>query len=394
MSVDPPPAQNLFQPGAERIDGHLIIDSSRSTTSKTRVIGQGQQLLRLDEEETLEVSEAVRRILLARVEESLKGAHAVVLSDYDKGVLNGALPQEIIRLARSRGIPVFVDPKRKGWERYSGATCVTPNTSEVEEVTASPIDHDETLLSRSANVLREKYGIEWCLVTRGPKGMCLVGNDGIPHFISATAREVFDVSGAGDTVIATLACAVAAGFSLPKAAELSNRAAGIVVGKLGSQAITRSELEVDLQTSGHDQRLGGGSKITDPSAALMQLKSWRSSGERVVYLHGCFDNIHHGHIRALKRARELGDRLVVGIGNSETLAGTEEASNPQLLPQNRALVLSAIDCVDLVVVSESKNIASDIEFLRPDIVVLAAATEAVERTVQSYGGLVQYIQFI
>ena len=376
------------------IDGHLIIDSSRSTTSKTRVIGQGQQLLRLDEEETQEVSESVRRNLLAKVEESLKGASAVILSDYDKGVLNGELPQEIIRLARSKGIPVFVDPKRKGWERYSGATCVTPNTSEVEEVTASPIDHDEALLARSANFLREKYDIEWCLVTRGPKGMCLVGKDSVPHFISATAREVYDVSGAGDTVIATLACAVAAGFPLPRAAELSNRAAGIVVGKLGSQAITRAELEADLYTSGHDRRLGGGSKITDPSAAQMQLKTWRSSGEKIVYLHGCFDNLHHGHIRALKRAKELGERLVVGIDGAGFSSKSGETSDPKMHPQNRALVLSALDCVDLVVVSESENMVSDIDMLRPDIVVLTSASEGAERTVESYGGMVQYIQFV
>lgn len=376
------------------IEGHLITDASRSTTTKTRVIGQGQQLLRLDEEETREVSESVRQSLLAKVEESLSGASAVVLSDYDKGVLNGALPQEIIRIARSHGLPVFVDPKRKGWERYSGATCVTPNTSELEEVTESPIDHDETLLARSANFLRKKYGIEWCLVTRGSKGMCLVGRDEVPHFISATAREVFDVSGAGDTVIATLACAVSAGFPMSKAAELSNRAAGIVVGKLGSQAIKRAELEADLQTSSHDLRLGGGSKVTDPGAAQIQLKTWRSFGEKTVYLHGCFDDLHHGHIRVLKRAKELGDHLVVGIAGSMKSSGSEKTIDPRLLAQNRAIVLSAIDCVDLVVVTEDKNFVADVDLLRPDIIVLTGRAKDVEQAVQAYGGSVHYMQFV
>ncbi len=377
------------------IQGSFIVDQTRTTTSKTRVIGQGQQLVRLDEEETNDISLAIRDSLLSHVDEVLDEADVIILSDYDKGVLNGEMPQEIIRRASARGIPVLVDPKRKGWDRYAGATCVTPNTAEVEVVTGTVVDHDENLLVRSAKSLREQYHFEWCLVTRGPKGMCLVGQDGPPLFISATAREVFDVSGAGDTVIATLAAAIGSGFPFPKAAELSNMAAGIVVGKLGSQAITRTELETALHIDGQGVRARGGSKITNPHAAQVQIKAWQATGEKIVYTDGCFERLHPGLIHILQRARELGDRLVVGMESDASLSRANKTIDPKLHEQDRAFVLSALDCVDLVVLSQDGDVQSFVEILRPDILARGAHPSphhiTGRETVESYGGKIQLV---
>lgn len=380
------------------VEGRIVVDKSRSTTTKTRIIGHGQQLLRLDEEETTEVSQAIRSRLLSTIDEELAEVSAVILSDYDKGVLNGEMPQEIIRRARAKGIPVFVDPKRKGWERYSGATCVTPNTSEVEEVTGTVVVHDEHLLVSSAKFLREQYHIDWCLVTRGPKGMCLVGQENPPLFVKATAREVYDVSGAGDTVIATLAVAVGSGMPLPRAAELSNVAAGIVVGKLGSQAITRAELQTALHIDGHGGRTGGGNKITSPSAAQVQMLAWQAVGEKIVYISGSFDHLHPGHIHILQKAKEFGDRLVVGVEGDVSLGKANKNINSKLNEQDRVFVLSALDCVDLVVLSQEGDVRSLIETLHPDIVVKgtnASLEDGADREiVESYGGKVQLVPLL
>lgn len=377
------------------IEGRIVVDKSRSTTTKTRIIGHGQQLLRLDEEETTEVSQAIRSHLLSKVDEELPKVSAVILSDYDKGVLNGEMPQEIIRRAKAKGIPVFVDPKRKGWERYSGSTCVTPNTSEVEEVTGTVVDHDEHLLVSSAKFLRERYHIDWCLVTRGPKGMCLVGQEYPPLFIKATAREVYDVSGAGDTVIATLAVAVGSGMPLPRAAELSNMAAGIVVGKLGSQAITRAELETTLHIDGQGIRTSGGNKITSPNAAQVQIRAWQAVGEGIVYIGGSFDHLHPGHIHILQKAKEFGDRLVVGVEGNASLGKANKNIDPKFNEQNRAFVLSALDCVDLIVVLQDGNAQSLIEILHPNIVVMETNADlkdvAGREVVESYGGKIQLV---
>lgn len=380
------------------IQGNLIVDGSRSTTSKTRVIGQGQQLLRLDEEETTEVSPEIRIQLLAKVDEVLDEADVVILSDYDKGVLNGEMPQEIIRRASAKGIPVFVDPKRKGWERYAGATCVTPNTSEIEEVTGTIVDHDEELLVQSATSLRMQYHFEWCLVTRGAKGMCLIGQEGPPLFIGATAREVFDVSGAGDTVIATLAAAIGSGFPFPKAADLSNMAAGIVVGKLGSQAITRMELEAALHIDSRGGRANGGNKITSPNAAHLQVRAWQAAGEKIIYTDGCFDRLHPGHIHVLQQAKELGDRLIVGIESDSSLQKRGKKVHLKMHEQNRAFVLSALDCVDLIVVSQEEGLRSLLEVVRPDVLVKGENVSwenIVGRDiVESYGGKIQFVPLL
>lgn len=227
---------------------NLVVDQSKPTTRKTRIIGHGQQLLRLDEEEISKISSDQSDFLFDVFRKSVEFADIVILSDYNKGVLVGELPQKIIQLCKTKQIPVFVDPKRTNWERYQGATCITPNLSEFEEITSVKIDKNEKLMVELAISIRQQYSFEWIVITRGADGMCLVGQDKEPLYFKSTAREVYDVSGAGDTVIATLAAAVASKISYPDAVELANIAAGIVVGKIGSQPVNLDELIIKLNS--------------------------------------------------------------------------------------------------------------------------------------------------
>jgi D-beta-D-heptose 7-phosphate kinase / D-beta-D-heptose 1-phosphate adenosyltransferase len=373
----------------------LFVDSSHLTTTKTRIIGQGQQLLRLDEEEIREASETFERQFLAQFSKELEGADVVILSDYNKGVLNGAVPREVIHRCRAKRTPVFVDPKRKKWERYQKATCITPNVAEIEEITGSSIENDEDTLVEVAHSLRKRYEFDWFLATRGPKGMCLVGPEEPPVFIKVTAREVYDVSGAGDTVIATLAAAIASGLPFPKAAELSNLAAGIVVGKLGAQPISLAELEAawrinEIGVMGLDK-----AKITTLDAAQLQVKAWQASGEKVIFTYGCFDLLHPGHIYLLNQAKELGNRLVVGL-NSDASAKRLKGPNRPILPEkDRANMLSALNSVDLIVFFQEETPLPLIKALEPDILVKGAARNleevAGQEIVESYGGKVHLI---
>lgn len=377
------------------IRDNIFIDSSFPTTTKTRIIGQGQQLLRLDEEEIWKNSETFENRLLSQFKKELVGTAVVIVSDYNKGVLNGEIAKQIIHWCKSEHTPVLVDPKRKKWERYQQATCITPNISEIEEITGSTIENDEVMLVKVAHALKKQYEFDWFMATRGPKGMCLVGPEGPPVFINATAREVYDVSGAGDTVIATLAAGIASGMPFPKAAELSNMAAGIVVGKLGAQPISLAELEAAWRRNesgviGFDK-----SKITTLDAAQLQVKAWQAEGKKVVFTYGCFDLLHPGHIYILNQAKEFGDRLIVGLNSDSSVNRLKGPNRPILLEKDRANMLSALNSVDLIVFFQEETPLSLIKALEPDILVKDADRNQEEvhgrEIVESYGGKVHLI---
>ncbi|MFH1076036.1 MAG: D-glycero-beta-D-manno-heptose-7-phosphate kinase [Pseudomonadota bacterium] len=374
------------------IGDDLVVDPCHLTTTKTRIIGERQQISRLDEEEKWEGSEALRYSLLRKFEDHLGKADLVILSDYNKGVLNRDTIREAISLCKKRNIPVFVDPKRPEWDSYRGATCITPNILEVEAVTGKRIKKDEAVLADIAISLRERYEIDWLMITRGPDGICLVGTDAVPLFIKAKAREVYDVSGAGDTVIATLAAGVASGLPFPKATEVANIAAGIVVGKLGAQPVSLGELEAALRLNqcGAD-RVGNG-KLTTLNAAKLQTRAWQAGGEKIALVKGSFDLLHLGHIHILQQAKELGCRVVVGL-TSDSLTKPFKGLSLPIFPQgDRAGLLAALSCVDLVVTFEEESASRLINELRPDFFVVGTDSsqgEVIGRDiVESYGGSV------
>jgi D-beta-D-heptose 7-phosphate kinase/D-beta-D-heptose 1-phosphate adenosyltransferase len=351
------------------INDRLIVDRAHITTTKTRLVGERQQLIRLDEEEIWECGKKYKSQILQNIEKVLKKANGVILSDYSKGVLTGQITQNIIKLCKVYGRPVFVDPKRKAWERYYGATCITPNISEMEEISGIKIGSDEKKLVKEANRLRKLYKFDWFLATRGRAGMCLVGSDKEPTFISSAAREVFDVSGAGDTVIATFAAAVSSGIPMKVAAEISNLAAGIVVGKVGSQPITIMELE----SAWKSKELGiigvNSHKISTLHSAQLRTQTWKAVGEKVVVTHGFFDNINPIHVRDLNQAKTLGDHLVV-IVYSDKFSKKYRGKNGLLSNQkDRADMLSALQCVDLVILLDKEQIQSMFEILKPDVFI-------------------------
>jgi D-beta-D-heptose 7-phosphate kinase/D-beta-D-heptose 1-phosphate adenosyltransferase len=349
----------------------LIIDPARPTISKTRIMAHKQQVLRLDEEDAQELSQDLVQQVKAHLNRELDRCQVLILSDYGKGIFSSEkLVQEIIALARSKAVPVLVDPKGARWERYKGATCITPNTAELEAVVSLPLEADGDLLITSARELLNRLALDWLLVTRGAQGMCLVGPGVDPLLIAAQARDVYDVSGAGDTVIATLAAALAGGASFGEAARIANVAAGIVVGKLGTQPILASELATALELN-HQQRYhpDAAAKMTDLDTALVKVKEWKAAAERLVFTNGCFDLLHPGHISLLYRARALGDRLIVGLNTDASVRRLKGPQRPILHQQDRAAMLSALACVDLVVHFDEQTPLELIRAIEPHILV-------------------------
>jgi len=381
-----------------RIQDHIIVDATHPTTTKTRVIGQGQQLLRLDEEEFWPAPQTVCKRLFDCFRQNIQKSSAVIISDYEKGVLQGELVLQIISLCRKEDIPVFIDPKGTHWDRYRGATAITPNTPEIELISDQAIKHDPSRLISISKAVRRKYRTEWLLVTRGPEGMCLIGKDDAPILIPATAKEVFDVSGAGDTVIACLAAGVASGMSFPEASALANLAAGIVVGKLGSQAIALPELQAAFLKNESGARLESSHKIATLNAAKMQVKAWQAAGENVVFTNGCFDLLHPGHIHILNQSKSMGDRLVVGVNTDASIRLIKGPDRPIVSEQDRADVLSALSCVDLIVFFKTRTPLSLIKSLKPDVLVKGADYRLEEvvgrKTVASYGGKVSLVSLL
>jgi D-beta-D-heptose 7-phosphate kinase/D-beta-D-heptose 1-phosphate adenosyltransferase len=372
-----------------------LVDDTRPTTTKTRVMARQQQMVRLDEEDTHPLSEDMEEKLLTAAAQALPRCSAVILSDYGKGMFRSeGFTQKLIGLSRDGGVPVFVDPKGNDWRRYTGATCVTPNTLEMEVAVGKRLP-DKAVLEAEAAGLREKLDLDWLLVTRGAKGMALFGRQTDPVFLSTNAREVFDVSGAGDTVIAVLAATLATGMSFADAAGVANTAAGIVVGKLGTQPILWEELARGL--AGGD---GGGpvSKVASLSSARVALAGWRRKGYTIVFTNGCFDLLHPGHVSLLHQARHLGHRLVVGLNTDASIKRLKGENRPILAGEDRAAVLSGLADVDLIVFFDEDTPLNLIQALKPDILVKGAdytiETVVGREIVESYGGKVQLVDIL
>jgi D-beta-D-heptose 7-phosphate kinase/D-beta-D-heptose 1-phosphate adenosyltransferase len=336
-------------------DFHVVED--RPTITKTRVQSRGQQLIRLDQEDTAAMpGDEVVKVL----QQSIKGAGAVVLSDYGKGAL--ADIATMISVCREAGVPVLVDPKGDDFEKYRGASVITPNQSEFEAVVGH-CDSDEELVSRARKML-DDLSLNAVLVTRSEKGMLLLEADMEPVFLSTQAREVYDVTGAGDTVIAALAGAVASGQDLPSAAALANLAAGLVVRKIGVATVTPGEISMSL----HQRGQGGRGLVGLEELKLMVAES-RDRGERVIMTNGCFDVLHAGHVAYLEEAKNLGDRLIVAVNDDASVRRLKGESRPINELEDRLLVLAGLAAVDWVVPFSNDTPAELIAEVLPDVLV-------------------------
>ena len=336
-------------------DFHVVED--RPTVTKTRVQSRGQQLIRLDQEDaTAMPGDEVVNVL----KQSIDGAGAVVLSDYGKGAL--ADISTMIAVCREAGVPVLVDPKGDDFEKYRGASVITPNQSEFEAAVGQ-CDSDEELVSRARKML-DDLNLDALLVTRSEKGMLLLEAGMEPVFLSTLAREVYDVTGAGDTVIATLAGAVASGQDLPSAAALANLAAGLVVRKIGVATVTPGEIGISL----HQRGQGGRGLVGLDELKLMVAES-RARGERVIMTNGCFDVLHAGHVAYLEEAKNLGDRLIVAVNDDESVRRLKGESRPINELEDRLLVLAGLAAVDWVVPFSNDTPAELIAEVLPDVLV-------------------------
>lgn len=341
-------------------------DPLRMTTEKTRLVSGVNQMLRVDWEETRPIADAVLRGILDRVLAAVQRADAVVLSDYGKGLLTREVIRQVVDAARSKGVPVLVDPKGNDFSRYSGATLVTPNRKEAEEALGHPIEQLADL-PRAGDELIAVADLDCVVITLGSEGIYWRTKAGADSRVPTEARKVFDVVGAGDTVIAQLALGLGAGLELSAAVELANHAAGIVVGRAGAAAVTRTEL---LAAVGK-RRVGGGKVLAGGDAGELesQIAEWRSEGRRIVFTNGCFDVLHAGHVKYLRHARTCGDRLIVGLNSDASVTRLKGPKRPVNPLEDRALVLAALEMVDAVVDFEEDTPAKIIERITPDVLV-------------------------
>ncbi len=370
------------QPG---IEPWMLIEGARTTTVKTRFVSQGQQLLRADREQAEPIGAKLAERLLRIAGDTLAATSVTVLSDYAKGVLAGDIPAQLIALARQAGRPIVVDPKGHDFARYAGADVITPNRRELGEGTGMPVA-DEADLVRAATYLREMHGFGAVLVTRSEDGLTLVDAEGAHHFPSE-AVDVFDVSGAGDTVVAALAAGLAAGLTMRVAARLANVAAGVVVGKVGT-AVARCEDLLRVLTP----QVSTLRKIVTREAAAEQVERWRRKGWRIGFTNGCFDLLHPGHVHLLEQARGQCDRLVVGLNSDASVSRLRGNARPVQPEAARAAVMAGNSAVDLVVIFEEDTPLETLEALRPDILV-KGADYTIDRVVgadqmQKWGGKV------
>jgi D-beta-D-heptose 7-phosphate kinase/D-beta-D-heptose 1-phosphate adenosyltransferase len=367
------------------IDCDFARVGDRPTITKTRVQSRGQQLIRLDQENPAELRDSTLVDTLAR---TVAGAGAVVLSDYGKGALTDV--RKMIALCRESGVPVLVDPKGRDFEKYRGATLLTPNQGEFEAV-AGHCSSDADLTERGWQMV-EDLELTALLVTRSEKGMMLLETGNEPLFLSTQAREVYDVTGAGDTVIATLAGALASGQSLASAAALANIAAGLVVRKIGVATVTPGEIQVALH-----QRGQGGRGLVSRDELLVLVGEARARNERIVMTNGCFDILHAGHVAYLEEAKSLGDRLIVAVNDDDSVRRLKGDSRPINALEDRMLVLAGLAAVDWVVPFADDTPAGLIAAVLPDVLVKGGDYRPEEiaggREVLQNGGEVRVLSF-
>ncbi len=367
-------------------EAHVLAERSRLTTVKTRFLAEAQQLLRADRERVEPLSEGLRGELLKLVKDGLAHYGLAIVSDYAKGVFGGGLAAEIIEAARAAGTRVIVDPKGDDYSVYRGASLLKPNKRELAAAARRPLESEAQIVA-AARALMEANAIGAMLVTCGREGMVLI-EGGVVRRLPASAREVYDVSGAGDTVVAVLGAALASGAALADAAELANEAAGIVVGKVGTATVSRAELAqalIDRDTLEHN-------KVLPLSLALDHVARWRRNGLSIGFTNGVFDLLHPGHVALLREARAQCDRLVVGLNSDASVKRLKGPARPVQGEEARAAVLASIAAVDLVIVFGEDTPLSLIEAIRPDLLVKGADYRREDvvggALVESYGGRV------
>jgi D-beta-D-heptose 7-phosphate kinase/D-beta-D-heptose 1-phosphate adenosyltransferase len=350
------------------IEARLITDPSRPTSVKTRYVADGQQVMRADRESRLPLEACVEQCVLREFSAAMRDVDVIVLSDYAKGVLSDSVTRAAIDMARSARKTIIVDPKTKDFARYRGATVLTPNRLELQTACGFECVSDEQVVAGARRILEQDV-CEVMIVTRGKDGMSVVEGAGAATHLPTVARQVFDVSGAGDTVVATISLGLAAGAGVAESAALANAAAGIVVGKRGTATVSTGEIVAVLRP--FDGRTNP-QKIFALETVLQLARSWREQGLKIAFANGCFDLLHPGHISLLEQARRSADRLIVGLNADLSIRRLKGPNRPVQSEVARATVLAAVKSVDAVIIFPEDTPIRLIEALEPDVLVKGA----------------------
>jgi len=378
----------------QSVDSRAVFrDPARKTSRKTRVVAANQQIVRIDRESRDPLASDSEQQICDWLTANAGQFDVILLSDYSKGVLTPRVIEAAINLAHSGGIPVLVDPKGTDYGRYHGATILTPNRKEAEAASGVAII-DQPTLEQAAAVIMDRVGPEYLLITRSEEGMSLFSRTaGVIH-IPTVAREVFDVSGAGDTVLASLAAGLAAGLGMPESARLANIAAGIAVAKLGTSTVTPDEIIAAVALTHHDSE----SKIKNLDVLTAIIEAEKLRGKRIVFTNGCFDLLHAGHVKYLQKARALGDLLVLGLNSDASVRRLKGEKRPLIGEEERAHILAALDCIDYVVIFEEDTPLELITAIKPHILAKGGDytpdTVVGRDVVEAYGGRVELVSFV
>ena len=345
-------------------DAHFVFsDESMSTCVKTRIVARKQQVIRIDREQIKPASDRFKSFLKEHLDDIFEGINALILSDYGKGMLTPEITKLLLEKARGLGIPVLVDPKGTDWDKYSGASMVTPNLKEFSEACGEKIgQQDEEKIQSHAYELCRKYNLDYLLVTRSERGMSLISRDGVKSDYAARQQDVTDISGAGDTVISVMALSLAAGFDAGRGCSLANEAAGVVVSKFGTSTVSKDEL---IGAEIHDV---GKKRLTMKDAEYL-FRFLNEKRKRIVFTNGCFDLVHAGHIYSLETARSFGDILVVGLNSDDSIRRLKGPKRPVISQEDRAYLLQSLEFVDYVIVFDEDTPEELIRCIVPDVLV-------------------------
>ena len=371
--------------------GGLIASPTRSTITKLRIVGARQQMVRLDFEEVGDLSTEEEKAMMAWLQKMLKaGLDGIALSDYAKGVCSKHFCQQVIKLAHKHKVPVLVDPKGSDWTKYQGCDFITPNVKEMGEAVNMTVANEDKAVQKAAAKARDKFKIKNVVVTRSEKGVTLVNKEDVINE-PATAQEVFDVSGAGDTVAAVLLAAVAGKLPLGLALNLSNKAAGIVVSKVGTYPVHREELLQNVLADARQK--GAGYRPLSRQEIISLAKTWRAAGETIVFTNGCFDILHVGHVTYLEQASKLGKHLILGLNSDSSVRKLKGAPRPLVKENDRARILASLGCIDAVVLFSEETPTKLIEAIKPDVLVKGGDYKVNQVAGREFAGEVKILPF-
>ena len=349
-------------------------------------------MMRLDFEEIVLADDAEKKLVIEWIEQlAQKRLDGIILSDYGKGMITAGVAQAVIQYGKKKGIPVLVDPKGADWSKYTGASFITPNVKELCECVGKPIPNETAPIVQEGEVVRAKYDVETLVITRSEKGISAVQADGKSWYNPATAQEVFDVSGAGDTVAAMIIAAYAGGLSMRSVLQAANYAASIGVAKVGTYAVHRQEL-IDLWLKLKDRKWRPYESLSWEKMK-QQIQTWREKGETVVFTNGCFDILHRGHVLYLQQAAALGDHLIVGLNSDASVRRLKGETRPLVKEEDRAVLLSALSCVSDVVIFDQDTPYELLALLQPDILVKGGDYRAEDVIGREFAGRVEIIPF-